>query len=311
MLRGDLQRDGFVHIRGFFPPDELRKIRWSLDAAAKGQSIVSLAYAPGVAHAILGGRVLTLAQELLGAEPIGFFDHSLNINGGYGTFHKDNVDRRDANGPDWSLDPFPVIRFGIYLEDYSHHSGSVAVQPGSHRGVRYADKAVNVRTQPGDLVAWYLTTTHAAGSPAYRWAPSSVITSPVNYRRAVKAAGVAVKHLSGGRLGRIIAQPIHPTRRAVFFSYASCPETLARYLSLLLHRCYYRSWLTDDPLHGEPPEPVGIRWMNPMPFLGNADPELIAEGFYQSKASAAADLLADDILTSFGGGYDAAPVRTQ
>ena len=281
--RGQLELDGFVHLSGFLDPRAVATIAAELDRFDRPPHLCET---PAVAEVLFSDRVVSLATELLGDDPVAFPDHAIQLSGGSFGYHKDNVDRLDPTGPDWD-GPYRLLRFGVYLEDYAGRSGSLAVQPGSHRGVHYAGRAVNVATRPGDLVVWYSTLTHAANSPAWGWAPSRAVRVPVNNRQVAKLTCQLARRSWPGVL------PWPTRRRVVFFPFAARSLEVARFVSLVLHRRYYRDWLRADPARGSAPAQCGLPWFNPFPLLDRADPELVREGFYQSVASAAAGQLAD------------------
>ena len=294
--RGALEDAGYVIIPDFVSRSDLDKIASSLASFSDAGRNPQLAEVPDIAEVIFSPQMLAIAAELLGGEPLAFPDHTFQtVGGGFG-YHKDSVDRWDPAGPDWSEVPYPMIRFGIYLEDFRHRSGSLAIQPGSHRGVEYARRAVNVKCQPGDLVAWYFTSTHAANSPSARLMPARAPRVVLNNNRVTRYTCSSSRSITGSAIGRRLVQPYTPTRRVLFFPYALPDRLVARYLSLLVHRTYYQQILRDDPAKGAaPPAADGVEWVNPYPLLDRADPALITDGFYQQEASRAADLLADEI----------------
>jgi Phytanoyl-CoA dioxygenase (PhyH) len=83
-------------------------------------------------------------------------------------FHKDNSDKINGDAPDWTK-PSHLLGVGIYLQDHTHHSGGLTVFEGSHsqasikngRVITEWGKRVYLKTEPGDVVVWYLKTSHA------------------------------------------------------------------------------------------------------------------------------------------------------
>ncbi len=295
-LRASLEHNGFVTVPNVLASNEIEKLTETLARFQDSQQNPHLAEVPEVSEIIFSDRIVDLAGELLDGEPMCFPDHtSQSVGGGFG-YHKDSVDRWDPTGPDWQAEHYPMIRFGIYLEDFRGHSGSLAIQPGSHRGVQYARRSVNIKTKPGDLAAWYFTSTHAANSPSPRVAPQHAPRVLINNNRVSRLTCTASRSIATSRLGSRFMLPYTATRRVVFFPYALNHRLVSRYLSLLMHRDYYQKGLRSDPDQGARPVAAGqVKWFNPYSFLDRADPSLTTEGFYQGQASAAADFLADDI----------------
>jgi hypothetical protein len=295
--RRALEHNGYVIIPGFLGASEVDRAKAELASFHAMGRNPYLAEVPDIADTIFSDRMLEVAADLLDAEPMSFPDHVCQSKGGGFGYHKDSVDRWDPSGADWAAQPYPMIRFGLYFEDFRDRSGSLAIQPGSHRGVEYARRAINVKTQPGDLVAWYFTTTHAANSPSLTWAPTHAPRVPFNRNRVSRWTCTGSRSVTESSFGRHLVQPYSDTRRVLFFPYAVKSRIVARYLSLLVHRTYYQDILRTDPGRGAaPPAAQGkLEWFNPFPYLDLADPALITEGFYQRQASQAAELLADQI----------------
>jgi hypothetical protein len=176
-----LRRDGFTVAKSVFSAEEVSHVR-DLVRKAKSRSVAeglfdadpnypSLTMLRGDALAIpeltevdylvLDQRIVGLVKQLLGHEVIYHGDSTVQVGEGPRGFHKDNADRGDAAGVDWQGD-YGVLRFGVYLQDHTFHSGGLKVRLGSHRRVsHHAGKAVNLSTTTGDVVFWLLTTSHS------------------------------------------------------------------------------------------------------------------------------------------------------
>jgi hypothetical protein len=295
--RRALEHNGYVIIPGFLGASEVDRAKAELASFHAMGRNPYLAEVPDIADTIFSDRMLEVAADLLDAEPMSFPDHVCQSKGGGFGYHKDSVDRWEPSGPDWAAQPYPMIRFGLYFEDFRDRSGSLAIQPGSHRGVEYARRAINVKTQPGDLVAWYFTTTHAANSPSPRWSPKRAPRVPLNRNRVSRVVCSTSRSVTESSFGRHLVQPYSDTRRVLFFPYAARSRIVARYLSYLLHRNYYQDIIQADPAQGTAPAAAQGRldWFNPYPYLDRVDRSLMTEGFYQGEATRAAETLADDI----------------
>jgi hypothetical protein len=126
--------------------------------------ILSLPELAEVDYVVLDGRVIEIVKQLLGPDIVYHGDSTAQIGEGPRGFHKDNADRGNPQGVDWRGE-YGLLRLGIYLQDHSRSSGGLKVRWGSHRHVsHHSGRARNVDTRPGDLVAWYLTTSHSGNA---------------------------------------------------------------------------------------------------------------------------------------------------
>lgn len=167
-LREEFEENGFVHLRNFFTPADMRCFR---DAAA---TLPKQPHASRYHHEIPSmvdfwrdPRLLDVAHQLLDPPVVYFFD---------ATFLRYNFQpdvpvygrhmHHDAKGTPAHLfsrlntaqdAAYPVIRCAVYLQDTTNFSGGLKVAPGSHRrDVSHFDArdlhSYNVPSMPGDLV---------------------------------------------------------------------------------------------------------------------------------------------------------------
>lgn len=191
---------------------------------------------------LLDPRIIALAHSLLGAEPVYFGDSTFVYGPTSRGWHRDNrtSDRNVFTGQDWQGN-YPLIRFGIYLQDHEKHSGGLGVRLRSHlpskknpfinkrilpRSLRNyfagrTGKATNMASKPGDLVIWTLRTTHSADAIRLRVLPK-IRLSP----------GIENYVPSWARL------PHDGTRMACFITFAAASDHLNRYLDYLQTRDY-------------------------------------------------------------------------
>lgn len=181
--KAQFERDGYLRIPGVFNADEVRGFRDFLvghvpktdDATALDVDLLSR---PETEAFINDGRVLGVARALLGDTPVYFGDSSAMRypkTAAVSTFHKDNADRHDYAAPDWQED-YPLIRFGVYLQDHVRQGGGLMVRAGSHRSVARSrlhevfreevsgwlnGKTRYVFAAAGDLIVWNMRLTHA------------------------------------------------------------------------------------------------------------------------------------------------------
>jgi hypothetical protein len=173
-----LERHAVLLVRGFF------SVRETLEIRERAEAVVRRAYREGShtpihrkypeGRAMLGDllsmpefadldyiafdrRVVRSAREILGDPVVYFGDSSIRVGNGGRGFHQDFVhDGRPTAGG---------VRFVFYLQDHTHHSGGLKVRLGSfrHRS-RHRGTMMNVPTRLGDLVVFYLRTSHTGNN---------------------------------------------------------------------------------------------------------------------------------------------------
>ena len=116
------------------------------------------------------GRLISVARRLLNTDEILYGgDSSFTINGTQRGFHKDNTDRKDKNGPDWASQ-YTQLRFGIYCQDHTKHTGGLNLREGSHMFLNLKrGKNTYVKVKPGDLAVWSMRITHSGNGMLLRW----------------------------------------------------------------------------------------------------------------------------------------------
>jgi hypothetical protein len=117
---------------------------------------------PLMRDVLLDGTLVGIARQILGEDDIMYAgDSSCTINSHQHGFHKDNADRKDPQAPDWQ-GRYTVLRFGIYLQDHTAHTGGLNLRDRSHNTVSLrTGRNVYVRSAVGDVVVWSLRTTHS------------------------------------------------------------------------------------------------------------------------------------------------------
>lgn len=300
------RRDGFQVIANVFSTDEIDQLRRSVRqviGTEPGITTRDLLSTPALRHIVLDDRMLRLARQVLGAKPVYYGDSSANIGMGQASvWHKDNADRNDASGPDF-VGPYTVIRFGLYLQDHARFSGGVNLRRGSHiprpgRDLHQGD-TIYVASQPGDVVMWPLTMTHAAKGVQLRWPRRMTVEPspqphlpgrlPKLADRLARRVGVSLDPLPGALLC-----PPHPCRMAVFMDFAVRGPHLDRNLEFLKTREYMiEIWRNSDydaealaALQGKDVELYDY-WsaIKDQPGLGKED-FYTTDGYYRGKTQA-------------------------
>ena len=191
---------------------------------------------------LLDPRVISLARDLLGNEPVYFGDSTLSYGCGHRAWHRDNrtSDRGSFHGLDWQ-GRYPLIRLGLYLQDHKHHSGGLGIRLRSHLPVttnplihskitptrlrnfliNHTGKAINIDHSYGDIVIWTLRTLHSAEAVRLKFLPRLRV-NPILENIVPHWARLA----DDGR------------RMACFMTFAASGEHLDRYLAYLQTRDY-------------------------------------------------------------------------
>jgi hypothetical protein len=269
-----LVRTGYTVVQDLLTGDEVERLRETAGAAIDQLAAEDLASTehgrdgtlrastcdllsiPSLRGVLLDARLLAVIEQLLGGPPCYFGDSSVRV-GKTGTraWHRDNVDRvRWRGGPDW-LDPYPLLRCGLYLQDQARHSGGLALRPCSNRpGRRLPTLPRLVRAKAGDLVAWDLRTVHSGEVVRARGLP-----------------GLALNPRLQTRLPESMRVPDDRERIVMFMTFGLPGPHLDHYLAYLKTRDYMReSWISSrfGPDVWEQAERAGLDVLHPTPEYG-------------------------------------------
>jgi hypothetical protein len=213
------RENGYALIRGAFDSHEIEELRKNAFASAdhKGDLLSN----PLLRDFVLDERVLAIARKILGDNVVYFGDSNFLLGEKSHGYHKDNADREDPKAPDWQSD-YTIIRFGLYLQDHSRHSGGLNVRPRSHN-IPNAQEGKNIylRTRVGDLVVWSLRTSHSGSGRLLRLFPS-----------------VYLDPSRADRLPAFFFAPLQGERGALFCTYGADDNHLRRYLAYAQTRKY-------------------------------------------------------------------------
>lgn len=179
--RARFEKDGYLLLKNVFSVEEIERYRDHLEINLTGsESFIptDVLSEAALSSFIADGRLIEVARQLLGGTPVYFGDSSANRyseDAPVGTFHKDNTDRHDVDAPDWA-EPYPLLRFGLYLQDHARQGGGLLLRAGSHNQV-YRNRKIEVLNEEvvdwlngrsryvfsnrGDLVVWNMRLTHA------------------------------------------------------------------------------------------------------------------------------------------------------
>ena len=217
-------KDGYALIRGVFTQAEIEEFRRG--ACASRQHAGDLLSNRRVRAVLLDDRILDVAARILGDTPVYFGDSNCSFGDASHGYHKDNADRTDRRAPDWQ-GRYPLIRFGVYLQDHVEHSGGLNIRRGSHNVVSTLRGAnVYLRTRVGDVVVWNLRTSHSGTGKLLRVLPDLHLPPRV-----------------ADWLPGFLFAPSAAERVALFFTFGLPGPHLDRYLRYLTTRAYMvRIW---------------------------------------------------------------------
>jgi hypothetical protein len=153
-------KQGYQIVPDVYTPAEIKAFRDNVFASREhGGDLLSN---PLMRSALLDGKLMSIARQLLGREEIVYAgDSSFTINSNQHGYHKDNTDRNDRKAPDWQS-RYTILRFGIYLQDHKRHTAGLNLREGSHEITDLTSgKNVYVRTGVGDVAVWSLRTSHS------------------------------------------------------------------------------------------------------------------------------------------------------
>ena len=234
-----LLRDGFVRIPQVFSVEEIEEIRKKAYLSVGYDYIhTDLLSNPVLRDVLFDPRILACANGLHDEKPVYFGESKVlvdPVNGrDGGSIHKDNPDRLNPDGPDWEGE-YGVIRFALFCQDHSQHSEGISVRQGSHR-IKNDDggKLIHVPSKPGDLVAFYFTTTHCGYSQRYKLKNLTIARDNVNRPFWTKLMK---------RIPSFLKVPREKNRIVLFASFARKGPHFDRYIEYCKRRDYaIRYW---------------------------------------------------------------------
>ncbi len=182
-----LRRHGVVLVRRALEAHEVRAIRTRVEAVVAtafrenrhapvdprypatrsiGGDLLSMPELRDREYVMLDSRLVAVARRLLGDDVTYFGDSCIRVGSGGRGFHKDFID--PVLGPTRG-----GLRFVLYLQDHARTSGGLKVRLGSHRfSSRHFGRMMNVPTELGDLVVFYLRASHTGHNVRLRALPN-------------------------------------------------------------------------------------------------------------------------------------------
>ena len=230
-----LRKNGWLLIKNFFDDTFCDNLRESCITASKdGMVTADLLSNKYTNHLFTNEKFIKIISELLGDKPVYFGDSGYQIASVKGNvphgFHKDCVDRKNQKGIDWEED-YSLIRVGIYLQDHKNFSEGLVVRTNSHKTPDLTvGKKVNVPSQKGDIIIWYLTTTHSGNARRIKGITNLVLMGD--------KTGSRLSNWLYHNLPKNLIQPSEKDRVALFLTFGKNDRHLKRYINYLKHRSY-------------------------------------------------------------------------
>ena len=180
---------GYLIFKNVFAADEISKYRHEVEKCVGddksfvisfGQGLVTrgdLLSHPSFESLIYDERILTIARQILGPKVVYFGGSSFH----YGTLRR-GWHRDSRLGHDLTK-KYPLITFGVYLQDHIRSSGSLSVKAGSHQK-SYSRWQIGeiLPIGAGDLVVWNFRLFHSANSLRLRFAPNLKVPPRIEAR---------------------------------------------------------------------------------------------------------------------------------
>jgi len=213
--------NGYTIVRNVYTAHEIGRLR-DAALASRGRGPGDLLSNPLMRSVLVDGRLVEIARKILGRDDITYYgDSSFTIRPGTPGYHKDNADRNDPKAPDWQ-GRYTQVRFGIYLQDHTKHSGGLNLRAKSHNTVSLKEgKTIYLRTRVGDVGVWSLRTSHSGGGTLLRF-PRWIYPDPADVKKLPKV---------------LLARP-HQERVSVFAALGADDEHAERYVKYLKTRTY-------------------------------------------------------------------------
>ncbi len=195
-LREKYLNEGFVVIKSIFSKEKIKKLRPEMIKLAKLQKEINreILLDKNVQDLLINNKLIKVIKKILDADNLLYYSDSDVINHS-NPFKSTNGFHHDARGEDPEIPyekEYPIVRVGIYFEDYKNYSGGLKIKKKSHRyfcfnfrrilgslnnlrkiifsKTRYSlkslklAKSINLELEEGDVVIWNLKTHHCGTS---------------------------------------------------------------------------------------------------------------------------------------------------
>lgn len=195
-LREKYLEDGFVIIKSMFDKEYIRKLRPKMIELSKvhKETENEILLDENVQNLLINKKLISIINEILNTNNLLYYSDSSVVNHS-NPFKSSNGFHNDARGEDQEIPyekEYPIVRVGIYFEDYKNYSGGLKIKKKSHKyfcftfrrfftslnslikilfsKTRYGlnslklAKSINLEMEEGDVVIWNLRTHHCGTS---------------------------------------------------------------------------------------------------------------------------------------------------
>lgn len=194
-IRKEYLSDGYIVVKSVFPKQHILNLREKMiNLSLEDLNKYEILLDEDVQNLILNEKLFTNIKAILDTEDLLYYSDSSVVNH-VDPFKNPNGFHNDARNEDLNIsydDEYPIIRIGIYFENYKDYSGGLKIKKKSHKyfmfnfrrpliGIyalmkilftktRYSlkslklGKSVNLELEQGDVVIWNLRTHHCGTS---------------------------------------------------------------------------------------------------------------------------------------------------
>ncbi len=194
-LRSKYLLDGYVLVKSVFKKEHISSLRDKMiELSYNNPEIEEILLFEDVQNLILNKKLIQIIKEILGTNEILYFGDSGIVNH-VEPFKNRNGYHNDARGEAKNIpynEEYPIVRVGIYFENYKDFSGGLKIKKKSHKyfifnfrrifadlikiaqilftKTRYSlgslklGKSVNLDLEEGDVIIWNLRTHHSGTS---------------------------------------------------------------------------------------------------------------------------------------------------
>ena len=194
-LRETYLSKGYIVIKSLYTKKYISEIRNEIiNLSYKDMNKYEILLNQNIQNILLNKQLIKIIKEILATNSVLYYADSAVVNH-KNPFKNKNGFHNDSRGEDDKIpyeDEYPIVRVGIYFEDYKNYSGGLKIKEKSHKyfcfnfrrlladtikvlkilffKTRYnlnslkLGKSINVELEQGDVVIWNLRTHHCGTS---------------------------------------------------------------------------------------------------------------------------------------------------
>ncbi len=153
-LTSEFEKKGYVVVRKLLNDNEVASYRSRLETMAEDHADSwtvpdGVSKTPEFWPVIFNETLVTIVRQLLGPD-ISYLQHNdLHVGFSSPAWHRDSVNRMSGVGSDWdeAVEPYRVVRCGMYLQDFTESQFKLGLIPGSHRPDLHLSKSQSRRVE--------------------------------------------------------------------------------------------------------------------------------------------------------------------